>query len=33
LNSSEWQLLRERLNEFVENVAVKVVKPHGPFQM
>jgi len=33
LNSSEWRLLRERLNEFVEDVTVKVVKPHGPFQM
>jgi len=33
LNSGEWQHLRERLGEFVENVKVKVVKPHGPFQM
>ncbi len=33
LQSGEWERLRERLNEFVENVTIKVVKPHGPFQM
>lgn len=33
LRSGEWQRLRERLDEFVEDVQIKVVKPHGPFQM
>lgn len=33
LRSSEWQQLRTQLNEFVEDVHIKVVRPHGPFQM
>jgi hypothetical protein len=33
LQSNEWEQLRERLNEFVEDVTIKVVKPNGPFQM
>lgn len=33
LASNEWQRLRDQLNEFVENVKIKVVKPKGPFQM
>ncbi len=33
VGSSEWQRLREQLNEFVENINVKIVQPKGPFQM
>jgi hypothetical protein len=33
LRGGEWQRLAERLLEYVENVQVKVVEPHGPFQM
>jgi hypothetical protein len=33
LRSGEWQRLREQLNEFVEDITIKVVRPHGPFQM
>ena len=33
LQSRDWSQLQKRLNEFVENVNVKVVEPRGPFQM
>lgn len=33
LQSRDWVQLERRLLQFVENVTVKVVKPHGPFQM
>ncbi|MDP9309824.1 MAG: hypothetical protein M3R24_02835 [Chloroflexota bacterium] len=33
LQSRDWSQLQKRLNEFVENVNVKVVEPNGPFQM
>lgn len=33
LQSRDWTQLQRRLTEFVENVNVKIVQPHGPFQM
>ncbi len=33
LRSRDWRRLAERLNEYVENVRVKVVEPKGPFQL
>jgi hypothetical protein len=33
LRSSDWRQMVDRLNEYVENVRVKVVEPKGPFQL
>lgn len=33
LQSRDWNQLQKRLNEFVEQINVKVVQPSGPFQM
>jgi len=33
LQSRDWSQLQRRLNDFVENISVKVVQPRGPFQM
>lgn len=33
LQSRDWARLQRRLEEFVEHVNVKIVKPEGPFQM
>ena len=33
LSSEEWHGLRTRLEEYVENIKIKIVRPHGPFQM
>lgn len=33
LQSRDWAQIQRRLAEFVEHISVKVVQPHGPFQM
>lgn len=33
LQSRDWSQIEKRLLEYVENMAIKVVNPQGPFQM